>query len=142
MGCLECSIYDGFVFSCYWFVAIVISSFWGIYGILDEANKDTKIEIVTERQGKVIACTKTQTKYIGKLSNPEKAWGKLGFVYSFGAFLSDFSWSMIGWIALSILSEQYTNSALATFNIFLGIVAVVGITGYGFKIPEKIKLGQ
>ncbi|HZF69755.1 hypothetical protein [Sulfuricurvum sp.] len=118
-----------------------MSTFWGFYGIVDEANKDTEVEVVTERHGKVVYYTKTQTKYIGKITNPKKGWEKLGTMYSFGAFLSDFVWSILGWFALYVLLSQYRCIELVNLNIFLGIVAIVGITGYGFKIPEKMKVG-
>ena len=125
----------------YWSIAIGMSVFWGLYGIIDEANEEKKTEIVTERQGKTLCCTKTRTKYIGAISNPSEGWKELGVMYSIGAFISDFAWSLIGWGALYLLLHQYCNEELATLNIFLGIVAIVGITGYGFKIPEKMKVG-
>ncbi len=131
----------GFWSTLYWMIAIGISVFWGIYGIMDEANKDCEVEVVTERHGKAVHYTKTQTKYIEKITNPKKIWEKIGTMYSVGAFLSDFAWSFIGWCALYLLLYQHCNEDLANLNIFLGIVAIVGITGYGFKIPEKMKIG-
>ncbi|MDD4854286.1 MAG: hypothetical protein PHQ22_01455 [Sulfuricurvum sp.] len=125
----------------YWGIAFVMSVFWGLYGIMDEANKDCEVEIITERIGKVINYTKTQTKYIGKNYSFLKACKKIGILYGLGAFVSDFTWSFIGWCSLYLLLSQYCDKDLATLNIFLGIVAVVGITGYGFKIPEKMKVG-
>ena len=131
----------GFWSTFYWIIAIGVSVFWGLYGIMDEANKDCEVEIITERIGKVINYTKTQTKYIGKNYSLLKACKKIGILYSLGAFVSDFTWSFIGWCSLYLLLSQYCDKDLATLNIFLGIVAVVGITGYGFKIPEKMKVG-
>jgi len=125
----------------YWSIAIGMSVFWGFYGIMDEANKDTEAEVVTKRIGKIINYRKTQTKYIGAIGNPKQGWKKLGPMYSVGAFLSDFAWSFIGWSALYLLLSQYCCAELVVLNIFLGIVAIVGITGYGFKIPEKMKIG-
>lgn len=131
----------GFWSTFYWIIAIGMSVFWGFYGILEEANKDCEVDIVTERHGKVVYYTKTQTKYIGKITNPMDALKKIGSMYSIGAFVSDFAWSFIGWCALYLLLSQYCYAELAVLNIFLGIVAIVGITGYGFKIPEKMKVG-
>lgn len=131
----------GFWSTFYWIIAIGVSIFWGLYGIMDEANKDCKVELITERHGKAVCYTKTQTKYIGAIANPKEGWGKLGTMYSIGAFISDFVWSFIGWCALYLLLSQYCSKELLGLNIFLGIVAIVGITGYGFKIPEKMKIG-
>lgn len=130
----------------FWAVAISMSIFWGIYGILDEAynvhtiKKTTKT--ITGSDEETCSVKKVQTEYDFESTNPVVAFKELGWVYGLGAFLSDFAWSILGWIALYKLHSQYCNPELVTFNIFLGIVAIVGITGYGFKIPEKIKIGS
>lgn len=137
------SLYEyGFWSIFYWFIAIVMSIFWGVYGIVDEAYNATEVEIITERQGKIFHITKTQTKHIEKMKNPKISWKAIGTMHSIGAFVSDFVWSIMGWSALYVLLSQYQCEKLVHLNIFLGIVAVVGITGYGFKIPEKIKIGH
>lgn len=131
----------GFWSTSYWIVAISMSVYWGLYGIMEEANKDKETEIITKRTGAVVRYTKTQIKYLGAIRNPKKGWKELGLMYSSGAFISDFTWSFIGWCALYLLLSQYCCGELVALNIFLGIVAIVGITGYGFQIPEKMKIG-
>lgn len=131
----------GFWSTLYWIIAIGMSVFWGFYGILDEANEEKKTEIVTESHGKTFCCTKTQTQYIDAIYTIKEGCEELGVMYSIGAFISDFTWSFIGWCALYILLSQYCCTELVVLNIFLGIVAIVGITDYGFKIPEKMKIG-
>jgi len=118
-----------------------MSVFWGLYGIMDEANSDKKTKIVTRRTGRITTCIKTKTKYIDAIYTIKEGCEELGIMYSIGAFISDFAWSFIGWCALYLLLSQYCCAELVVLNIFLGIVAIVGITGYGFKIPEKIKVG-
>lgn len=56
------------------------------------------------------------------------------------AFISDFTWSFIGWCSLYFLLSQHCDKELVNLNIFFGIIAVVGITGYGSTIPEKINM--
>lgn len=131
----------GFWSTFYWIIAIGMSIFWGLYGIMEEANSDKKTKIVTSRTGRITTCIKTTTKYIGAIYTIKEGCVELGIMYSIGAFVSDFAWSLIGWGALYLLLSQYFCTELVVLNIFLGIVAIVGITGYGFKIPEKIKLG-
>jgi hypothetical protein len=132
----------GFWSTLYWIIAIGMSAFWGLYGIMDEANSDKATKIVTSHTRLATTYTKTRTKYIGAIYTIKKACDELGIMYSIGAFISDFAWSFIGWGALYLLLSQYSCSELDVLNIFLGIVAIVGIAGYGFKIPEKIKIGQ
>lgn len=125
----------------YWEFAVVMSIFWGLYGIIDEANEDTKTKIITKEINGNSEYTEKQVKYLGEITNIKEAWNELGFMYASGAFLSDFLWSILGWSALYLLLSQYCNEELIAFNVFLGVVSIVGITGYGFKIPDKIKIG-
>lgn len=118
-----------------------MSVFWGFYGIMDEANRDKASKIVTIRTGSTTTYKKTTTKYFGAICTIKEGCEELGIMYSIGAFVSDLTWSLIGWGALYLLLSQYFCTELVVLNIFLGIVAIVGITGYGFKIPEKIKIG-
>ena len=110
----------------YWSVAIGMSTFWGYYGIIYEKDNNKKEEMVCE-----LACC----DYAGNKPNPHP------YMTSAACFLSDFAWSFIGWCALYMLMLLFSNDKFDSLNIFLGIIAVVGITGYGSMIPEKIKIG-
>lgn len=131
----------GFWSTLYWIIAIGMSVFWGFYGIMEEANSDKETKIVTRHTRLATTCIKTRTKYIDAIYTIKNGCEELGIMYSIGAFISDFAWSFIGWGALYLMLSQYSCAELVVLNIFLGIVAIVGITGYGFKIPEKMKVG-
>lgn len=51
-------------------------------------------------------------------------------------FVSDFLVSLAGWLSLFVLIETYADAQLSSLNIFLGIVAFMGITGYGFELAK------
>jgi hypothetical protein len=135
----------GFWSTFYWITAIGVSVFWGLYGIMEEAYKGVSSQevekVIVEQEGKRTEITKTFTRYSLEILNLKNAFEYLGLVYSMGAFISDFIWSFIGWCSLYLLLSQYDCVELVTLNVFLGIVAIVGITGYGFQIPDKMKIG-
>lgn len=122
----------------YWEFAFVMSVFWGLYAIWYGAQKDIETQIVSEMEIK--STKKTITKWTKEESNKGllescKSSGTWG---STGAFLSDFLLSFIGWISLYIFIGNYCNKELSNLNIFLALVGIICISGYGFKISEKI----
>jgi hypothetical protein len=115
----------GFWSTLYWIIAIGMSVFWGRYGIIYE-NDNKKARL---------ACESEHCEH-----NVEKPSGH-SYMVNTACFLSDFAWSFIGWCSLYLLLSQYCDKELVSLNVFLGIIAVVGITGYGSRIPEKMKIG-
>jgi hypothetical protein len=52
---------------------------------------------------------------------------------------SDFIMAFVGWICLYVLiANLLTNSNSDNFNIFLGTIALLSISGYGYKIASKL----
>lgn len=90
-------------------LAILFSIFWGIYGCNNEIRK-------------------------GKIKKGDR-------IEITGIFLSEFIGSLIGWACLYILIVRFRNPnvIVGSFDVFLGIVAVVGITGYSYKIVDALK---
>lgn len=58
--------------------------------------------------------------------------------YEFSHGLSDFLVSFGGWGALYLLLANLITGAHDTFNAFLGTIAILGISGYGYKIAGKL----
>lgn len=121
----------------YFGVALIPSIFWGCYAIWNEANKYTEFETVTVRVMGSTSKTSTKWTIIEKISLCA-SYNKLGVIGSAGAFLSDFLLSMIGWGSLYLFLINYTDDKFSNLNIFLGLIAIICISGYGFKISEKI----
>jgi hypothetical protein len=60
-----------------------------------------------------------------------------------GIFISEFIGSFAGWYCFSILAPRLQKpDTLGVFDIFLGTVAVIGITGYSYKIADKLIEGS
>jgi len=57
-------------------------------------------------------------------------------IKSFAHFISDFFSSLIGWGALYLLLARQIAEKADNFDIFLGIIAVAGITGHGYRLPD------
>jgi hypothetical protein len=57
-----------------------------------------------------------------------------------GAALSEFLGSFLGWCCLYVLIVRFrvVPNIIGGFDIFLGTVAVVGITGYSYRIVEAL----
>ena len=85
-------------------IAILFSIFWGIYGC-----KETGENIEVEKKGKKMYLTKR-----------------------IGIFLSESIGSLMGWACLYtlIVRLRTSNLTIGSFDVFLGIIAVLGITGY------------
>jgi hypothetical protein len=56
----------------------------------------------------------------------------------FSYFFSDFFISFFGWIALYLLLANIIVGQFDAFNIFLFTVAILGISGYGYKLAGKL----
>lgn len=102
----------------FWFSAVFMSAIWGYNGIV-YVKEENEINKSYEE--------KVQNVFVKYHHHAE-------------AFLSEFILSMLGWGSLYLIllnisknSDKYDN-----FNIFLGTVAVICISGYGYKIAEKL----
>jgi hypothetical protein len=118
-------------YSCiYWFIAFAMSVFWGYFGVMYERNREVTEETTKEVDGKHVTVTRTKVEIKKNL-----CW------YELGTFLSDGMLSLVGWFSLYLLliNLQEPAEKFDNFNIFLGTVAVICITGYGYKIAEKLK---
>lgn len=126
-------------FVLYWSIAFAASIVWGCYAIWYEVIQYSEYEVIIEIEenlGKTTTTTtQTKTEYAKNLMESYHKLGKLG---SIGAFLSDFLLSLIGWCSLYVLMAHIECSKTGNIDIFLGTVAVICISGYGFKISEKI----
>jgi len=88
-----------------WFPAVVLSVIWGFYG-----------------------CKVAKKRFW------EKGWSG-GWVEPFGIFFSEFIGSFAGWYCFYLLFPRLRNiSALGNFDVFLGMIAVLGISGFSYKI--------
>lgn len=104
-------------------VAVPFSLLWGFYGIAEEEKK--KKEEEEENKGKE------------KKSKEEK--GFFYWVVILGVFFSEFLGSLIGWTCLYFLVCRALKSVdLGVFDVFLGTVAIVGITGFFHQIVKKL----
>lgn len=99
--------------------AILLSIFWGFYGLNYEKNKIEK------------------SKMRGK--NLIRFWRE-DPIEAFGIFLSEFIGSFAGWFCLYILIRRFLDNQdkLGSFDIFLGTIAVLGITGYAHRLVDAI----
>ena len=95
--------------------AIICSLIWGFYG-----------------------CKVGNKKFWGKKFKEKKDWDK--WIEPVSIFLSEFIGSFIGWICLYVLVFHYNTKplTLGSFDVFLGIVAVLGITGYAYRLADAI----
>ncbi|MBU0631122.1 hypothetical protein KKA17_00600 [bacterium] len=108
------NILDAFFGSCtyqwiYWGIALITSILWVI-----DYQKETKYE------------------------EEEKKEQQSCFVKSMWYF-SDFFVSFVGWVSLYILLYDIKEEKFDSFNIFLATVAIISISGYGYKLFEKLK---
>lgn len=128
MNCVQFNIWV-----LYWIFAFSLSVFWGLYAIWYEVNSlGSDFE---EKKGNITE-TYWKRKQTKGLKDSCKELGRMG---SLGAFISDFLLSFIGWVCLYFFLENYYIKAdQSNINIFLVLVAIVCISGYGFKISEKI----
>lgn len=109
----------------YWTLAILLSAFWGWYSVEHMLQHD--------KEEKFLRICRQTSKSESTLLKRFRI---------FDAFMSDFILSLFGWISLYILIRNLQNENYNNFNIFLGSVAILCISGYGFKIAEKMKIGQ
>jgi len=121
----------------YWFFAFTISIFWGLYAIWYEVNQYSESEIETVQENNNTTKTKKYWE-IKKAQGLIVSCKKLGTIGSLGAFLSDFLLSLIGWGSLHMFINNYINKIQSNIDIFLALVAIICISGYGFKISDKI----
>jgi hypothetical protein len=115
----------------YWIIAVFMSIFWGYFGVKYEELDEVEEVIVNQSERRNITLTNTKIKI-----KKQPQW------YQVGTFLSDGMLSLVGWICLYVLLKNISDEKLhdyENFNIFLGTVAVICITGYGYKIAEKLK---
>ena len=100
-----------------WF-AIICSLIWGFYGCGEEIRDEEK-------------------EYKEGVEKRE-CWHRC--IWLIGIFLSEFIGSFIGWICLYVLVFHYNTKplTLGSFDVFLGIVAVLGITGYAYRLADAI----
>lgn len=90
-------------------IAFISSAFWGSYGCEVEKKKFWK-----------------------------KDW-KGGWIEPLGIFLSEFLGSFAGWYCFYVLISRHQDKiTFGNFDIFLGTIAVIGITGYSHKLVEAI----
>lgn len=92
-------------------VAVPFSLLWGFYGIVDE---EKKIKGAKEGFPRCVVIS--------------------------GIFVSEFLGSLIGWICLYYLVYRGLKLSvdLGVFDVFLGTVAIVGITGFFHQIVKKL----
>ena len=103
----------------YWFwLAIPLSVFWGIYGCIEE-EKRIERDI---KEGNFLKINKEKWIFAG-------------------IFVSEFIGSFAGWICLGILVSRYRTGGITSggFDVFLGTVAVIGISGYSYQIASAFK---
>ncbi len=107
-----------FVFDNWLWFAIPLSCFWGVYGCKFESQVKPH-----------------KYKYLIDFIKENR-------LEAFGVFTSEFIGSFAGWYCLHLLAPSLNNynkdSELGGFDIFLGTVAVIGITGYSHKLFDKI----
>jgi len=106
----------------FWSIAIFVSSLWGMDGIREEYLKNEKDKWIYFKSG-----------------NQKNKWIYLKF---FSYFISDFVSGFIGLCALYLLLARLLISEIGNFDIFLGIVAIAGISGYGYKLPNWLNKSQ
>lgn len=106
----------GYWMNLYWIVAVFISLIWGYNGI---------VYVIEESEN---TNEKSKNTSIYK------------FHHHIEAFISEFILSMLGWASLYLLLANISNASdkYDNFNIFLGTVAAICISGYGYKIVEKL----
>ena len=92
----------------FWVLAILVSAWWARDGLL---------WMIEDR--------KTKNK-------------ELECYERFSSVLSDFFISFSGWLALYLLLANIIVGQFDTFNIFLFTVAILGISGYGYKLAGKL----
>lgn len=119
----------------YWIIAFAMSTFWGYFGVKYEELIELEVEQTKDDEEKN---SSKITKYVIDDNKHEyECW------YKVGTFVSDGLFSLVGWICLYFLLTNMAEDKLKAyenFNIFLGTVAIICITGYGYKIAEKLKV--
>lgn len=112
----------------YWIAATLISVFWGWQGYVYIDYDCAKNNDCTKANKDCEDCD----LYGHNKYNQEK----IKWSHAFSDFLS----SMAGFTALYILLIQDDKlKDFGAFHIFLGIVAILGITGFGYKLIEVFK---
>ena len=103
----------------YWSLAVIMSAGWGLYGCNHTSNYDENGILKDKKNRKTI-----------------RAFFMENTIEAIGILFSEFAGSMAGWWCLYILASRYTKipCSLGVFDVFLGTVAVVGISGYSYKI--------
>jgi hypothetical protein len=110
---------DHLLLTIVWFVlALCCSIYWGVYGCNDVKNENNK--------------DKNRERF-----ENIKTYFLKNKIEAIGIFMSEFIWSFLGWIALYILIQRFPDK-LGNFDIFLGTIAVIGITGYASLLSDKI----
>jgi len=96
----------------FWAIAFLVSLLWGLDGIRDNYDIRYKSYKYKEKALWIAIC-------------------------SIAFFLSDFLSGLLGWGALYILLALIQEKQeYGTFEIFLGIIAVAGISGHGYKLSN------
>jgi hypothetical protein len=106
----------------FWGLAVICSLFWGVYGCNHVWNYNKNGERKAEKDRKCFCRCFNENR-----------------VEAIGIFLSELIGSLAGWISLYLLIMRYRAypQALGVFDAFLGIVAVLGITGFSSKIGKS-----
>ena len=94
----------------FWGLAVFLSLFWGIYGC--NSVKDKKIKLIDFMKNDPLEVL--------------------------GIFLSEFIGSLAGWYCFSLLLPRIKYPNLGIFEVLLGTIAVIGISGYSYKLIDKI----
>jgi hypothetical protein len=141
------SDYQLIVWTLYWSLAIVISLYWGWQGCIsiDYDCSESKACVDDKKTTEIKDGDKTTTTYrdcgdCELYGHNECNQKKIKWSYAFSDFLS----SMIGFGALYMLLEILSKKPsdfkdMGAFLIFLGIVAILGITGFGYKFVDVFK---
>lgn len=64
---------------------------------------------------------------------------KKDYIERAGIFFSEFIGSLAGWLSLYVLLYRSQSVTPGSFDVFLGIVAVVGVSGFSYRIIDVLK---
>ena len=88
---------------------------------------------------------KTQNKWSLSLFSHEMKYGKNkdkinnDLIEKIGIFVSEFAGSFAGWYCLFLLAIHWQNHTdLGSFDIFLGTISVLCISGYSYKMVSNL----
>lgn len=98
---------SGFISISFWTIALIVSLLWGIDGVRFDLEEGNKKNSGWKFRLKLI-----------------------------GIFVSDTIGSLLGWGALYLLLASFMVGRGGVFEIFLGIVALAGITGFGYRLSD------